>query len=98
MKKRHRHDKEGKNNVLSANKQSNKLHTAVSVTFSYLLQCRVKTGGKMLLFIVFQWIQQKGEELRDRPIENLNKDMFVKSEKMLEESGEIRSNEGFPTV
>ena len=42
-----------KNKVLSANKQSNKLHTAVSVAFSYLLQCRVKTGGKMLLFIVF---------------------------------------------
>ena len=46
-------DNEGKNNVLSANKQSNKLHTAVSEAFSYLLQCRVKTGGKMFLFIVF---------------------------------------------
>ena len=34
-----------KNNVLSANKRSNKLHTAVSVAFSYLHQCRVKTGG-----------------------------------------------------
>ena len=44
---------EGKNNVLRANKQSNKLHTAVSVAFSYLHQCRVKNGGKMLLFIVF---------------------------------------------
>ena len=43
-----------KNDVLSANKQSNELHTAVSVAFIYLLQCRVKTGGKMLLFIVFQ--------------------------------------------
>ena len=43
-----------KNDVLSTNKQSNKLLTAVSVAFSYLLQCRVKTGGKMLLFIVFQ--------------------------------------------
>ena len=41
-----------KNNVLSADKQSNKLHTAVSIAFSYLHQCRVKTGGKMLLFIV----------------------------------------------
>ena len=46
-----------KNNVLSANKQSNNLHTAVSIAFSYLHQCRVKTGGKMLLFIVFQRIQ-----------------------------------------
>ena len=55
-------DNGGKNNVLGANKQSNKLHTAVSVAFSYLLQCRVKTGGKMLLFIVFQRIQQKGED------------------------------------
>ena len=61
---------EGKNNVLSANKQSNKLHTAVSVAFSYLLQCRGKIGGKLLLFIVFQRIQLKGEELRDRPIGN----------------------------
>ena len=43
-----------KNDVLSANKQSNKLHTAISVAFSYLFQCRVKTGGKMLIFIVFQ--------------------------------------------
>ena len=34
-----------KDNVLSANKQSNKLHTAVIAAFSYLLQCRVKTGG-----------------------------------------------------
>ena len=40
---------EGKNNVFSANKQSDELHTAVSVAFSYLLQCRVKTGGKLLL-------------------------------------------------
>ena len=55
-------------NVLSANKRSNKLHTAVSVAFSYLRQCRVKTGGRLLLFKVFQRIQQKGEELRDRPI------------------------------
>ena len=44
---------EGKNKVLSANKQSNKLHTAVLVAFGYLLQCRVKTGGKLVLFIVF---------------------------------------------
>ena len=29
-----------------------------------------ETGGKMLLFIVFQRIQQKEEELRDRPIGN----------------------------
>ena len=44
-------NKEGKNNVLSANKQSNNLHTAVSVAFSYLLQCKVKTDGKLFLFI-----------------------------------------------
>ena len=62
-------DNEGKNNVLSA-KQSNKLHTAFSVAFSYLHQCKLKTGGKLLLFIFFQWIQQKGKELRDRPIGN----------------------------
>ena len=30
----------------------------------------MKTGGKMLFFIVFKRIQQKREELRDRPIEN----------------------------
>ena len=42
-----------KNNVLSAKKQSNKLHTAVSVAFSYLLQCRVKTGGKILFIYSF---------------------------------------------
>ena len=30
-----------KNNVLSANKRSYKLHIAVSVAFSYLRQCRV---------------------------------------------------------
>ena len=59
-----------KNNILSTYKQSNELHTAVSVAFSYFLQCRVKTGRKLLLFIVFQLIQQKGEELRDRPIGN----------------------------
>ena len=62
------------------------------------LQCRVKTGGKLLLFISLQWIQQKKEELRDRPIGNYNKKMLVKSEKMLEESGEITSSERFPTV
>ena len=33
---------EGKNIVLSANKQSNELHTAVSVALSYLLQCTEK--------------------------------------------------------
>ena len=43
-------------NIRSANKQSDELHTAVSVAFSYLLQCRLKTGGKLLLFIVLQWI------------------------------------------
>ena len=59
-----------KNNVLSANKRSSKLHTAVSVAFSYLRQCRVKTGGRLLLCKVFQRMQQKGEELRDRPIGN----------------------------
>ena len=41
------------NNVLSINKQADKLHTAVSIAFSYLHQCRVKNGAKMLLFIVF---------------------------------------------
>ena len=46
-------DNDGKNDALSANKQSNKLHTAVSVAFSYFHQCRVKNGGKTLLFIVF---------------------------------------------
>ena len=66
----HSHTNVGKINIWSANKQSNELHTAVSVAFSYLLQCRVKTGGKLLLFMVFQQIQQKGEELRDRPIGN----------------------------
>ena len=40
------------NNVLSINKQADKLHTAVSIAFSYLHQCRLKTGGKMHLFIV----------------------------------------------
>ena len=58
----------GKINVWSSNKQSKELHTVVSVAFSYLLQCRVKTGGKLLLFIILQRIQQKGEELRDRTI------------------------------
>ena len=53
----------------SANKHSNELHTAVSVAFS-VPQCRVKTGRKLLLFIVLQLIQQKGKELRDRPIGN----------------------------
>ena len=38
----------GKNNVLSANKQSYKLHIAVSIAFNYLHQCRVKTGGQLL--------------------------------------------------
>ena len=52
----------------------------------------------MLFFIVYQRIQQKGEELSDRPIRNWNKEMLVKSKKKLEESGEIRSNEKFPTV
>ena len=47
-----KYNNEGKNNVLSANKQSNKLHTTVSVAFSYLLQCKVKTGGKLFLFIL----------------------------------------------
>ena len=59
-----------KSNALDANKRSSKLHTAVSVAFSYLRQCRVKTGKRMLLFKVFQGIQKKGEELRDRPIGN----------------------------
>ena len=70
-----------KNNVLSADKQSNKLHTAVSIAFSYLHRCRVKTGGRLLLFKAFQRIQQKGEELRDRPIGNYDFEKFVKSEK-----------------
>ena len=89
---------EGKNNVLSANKQSNELYTAVSVAFSYLLQYRIKNSEKLLLLIVFQWIKQKGEELRNRPIGKQNKEMHAKSEKKLEESGEIRSNERFLIV
>ena len=63
-------DNGGEIYVWSANKQSNELHTAVSVVFSYLLQGRVKTGRKLLLFIVLQRIQKKGEELKDRPIRN----------------------------
>ena len=63
-------DNEGKINIWRTNKQSNELHTAVLVAFSYLLQCRVKTGGKLVLFIVLQWIREKGEELRDRPTGN----------------------------
>ena len=74
-------------NVSRANKHSNELHTAVSAAFSYFLQCRVKTGGKLLLFIILQRIQLKGEELRDRPIKNYNKEMLVKREKKLEETG-----------
>ena len=70
-----------KNNVLRANKRSNKMQTAVSVAFSYLHQCRVKTGGKLLLFEAFQPIQQKGEELRDRPIGNQESEKFVTAEK-----------------
>ena len=66
---------------MSANKLSSKYHTIVSVAFSYLHLCRVKTGGRLLLFKAFQWIQQKGEELRDRPIGNWEKEKFVKSEK-----------------
>ena len=51
-------DNEGKNNVLSANKQSNNLHTAVSIAFSYLHQCSVKTGGKtaISLFLLYQTV------------------------------------------
>ena len=41
------------NNVLSANKLTSKLHTAVSVAFSYLRQCRVKTGWKIALILSF---------------------------------------------
>ena len=40
------------------------MHTAVTVAFSCLLQCRVKACGKILFFIVFQRIQLKGEEVR----------------------------------
>ena len=66
---------------MSANKLLSKLHTAVSVAFSYLRQCRVKTGGRLLLFKAFQRIQQKGEELKDRRIGNQDSEKFVKSEK-----------------
>ena len=90
------HPNEEKINVWRANKQLNGLHTAVLVANSYLLHCRVKTGGKLLLFIVLQRIKKKGEELRTKPIGNWNKKMLVKSENKLEESGEIRSNESFP--
>ena len=41
-------------NVWSANKQSNELHTEVSVAFSYLIQCRVKTSGKLLFVPVLR--------------------------------------------
>ena len=70
-----------KNNVLSANKRSGKQQTAVSVAFSYLRQCRVKTGQRLLLFKGFQRIQQKGEELRDRPIGNQDREKIGKAEK-----------------
>ena len=83
---------------MSANKKSKELHTAVSVAFSFLFQCTVKTGGKLLLFIDFQQMQQKEEVLRARPIGNYNKEMILKSEKKLEESGEITSNERFPSL
>ena len=66
---------------MSANKLSSELHTIVSVAFSYLRQCRVKTGGRLLLFKAFQRIQPKGEELRDRQIGNYDSEKFVKSEK-----------------
>ena len=61
-----------KNNILSANKQSSKLHTAVSIAFSYLHQCRMKTGRKMLLFIVLSEDSRKeggakGKTLWGRP-------------------------------
>ena len=59
---------------MSANELLRKLHTIVSVAFSYLHQCRVITGGRLLLLKAFQWIQQKGGELRDRPIGNWNKE------------------------
>ena len=52
----------------------------------------------MLLFIALQQIQRKVKELMDRPIGNLNEEMFVKSEKKVEESGEMSSNERFPAV
>ena len=40
-----------------------------------------RTGGRLLSPKVFQLIQQKEEELRDRPIGNQDKEEFVKSEK-----------------
>ena len=87
-------------NAWSTNKFSNELHTAVSVAFCVpsSVQNKKQNGEKLLLFIVLQRIQRKGEELMDRPIRNKNKEMLLKSEEKLEESGEIRSNEKFPTV
>ena len=59
-------------NVWSTNKYSNELHTAVSVEFNIpsSVQSKKQNGEKVLLFIVLQQIQQKEEELRDRPIGN----------------------------
>ena len=50
----------------SANKHSNELYTAILVAFSIPSSVQ----RKLFLFIVLPQIQQKGEELRDRPIGN----------------------------
>ena len=48
------------------------MHTAVSVAFSVpsSVQIKKQSSEKLLLFIVTQPIQRKGEEQRDRPIGN----------------------------
>ena len=85
----------GKNNVLSANKQ-----IAYRSFVSIQLPSSVQSDNwwKNALIYSFSADSTEGEELRDRPIGNQNKEMLVKSEKKLEESGKIRTNERFPTV
>ena len=55
-------------NAWSKNKYSNELHTAVLIAFSVpsSVQSKKENGEKLLLFIVLQRIQRKGEEISDR--------------------------------
>ena len=57
------------------------MYAAVSVASSVPSLVQKKKWRKMLLFIVLQRIQRKGEELRNRPIGNQNKENLVKSKK-----------------
>ena len=57
-------------NVWSINKFSNELHIKVSVAFSVPSLMLSKNGERLLLLIVLQRIQRKGEEIIDKPIEN----------------------------